>query len=118
MELARRNPLLDAEPARLPVGGVTGLEPDEELPGALRSQVRALGAAADARLVLIPLELGWEAPGDAANRDGRAVLRLALLDVRSGRLLWRGSVYGEPAAVDEPAALATLAQKLTRSLTP
>ena len=51
----------------------------------------------------------------AADPDeplGRAVLLLALVDVRRSSVLWHGEVYGDPAPVDSSALFASLAARL------
>lgn len=51
--------------------------------------------------------------GDGWGDDrGRAVLCVAMLDVRGARVLWRGAVVGPPRSPDDPSLLATLAQRL------
>lgn len=72
---------------------------------------------ADGRLLLVPIVLGYRRTRAGADSTGRARLELALVDVRAGRLLWRGRVYGETARADAPRAVATLSQNLVRTLT-
>lgn len=51
--------------------------------------------------------------GEGWGEDrGRAVLCVAMLDVRGARVLWRGAVVGPPRSPDDPSLLATLAQRL------
>jgi hypothetical protein len=49
---------------------------------------------------------------DRGDARGRAVLCVAMLDVRGARVLWRGAVVGPPRSPDDPSLLATLAQRL------
>lgn len=60
-------------------------------------------------------------PGPAAPEErstGRAALDLALVDIRRGVVMWRGTLYGEPAPRDSPALLATLAARLAEGAAP
>lgn len=74
----------------------------------LSSQLRTMVALeADARFVLLPVELRFE-------RDGarmRGVLRVVFADPRLGEARWVGDVKGEAVSA-APAALASVAQKL------
>lgn len=136
--LAGRNPLLDVDPRHLAVDALP--EAGEKLPGPLHGQLRGLAALADARFVILPVRLvyrreadgrrpcpwrraeerGEEAGGagpDAAEAAaGRAILCLAVVDVRSTRILWRGQLAGPPSEPDAPDLLARLAERVTELL--
>lgn len=118
---AGRNPLLGVDPGHLSFRGLED-EDVERLPDALHGQLRSLGALVDARMAVLPLQLWYEAGDDDDGEGGdeaatgRARLRFAVVDVRGGRILWTGEVQGARAAVDSPAALATLATRFVRAL--
>lgn len=59
---------------------------------------------------------GEAAPPAQGARQGRAMMRLVLIDARAGRVLWKGEIGGAPAPPDSPAALATLAAQLVKVL--
>lgn len=134
VEQVGRNPLLDVDPRHLAYRGLLAERDEPRLYEPLHGQVRKLSALLDARLVAVPLRL-WYAPadtaaageagGDAGGRDrpaeasggaGRAVLRVAVVDARSGRVLWKGTIVGDPAPGGSSAALATLARNFVRTL--
>lgn len=135
-ERAGNNPLLKADPVRLPVAGLERLEVGRDrVPDPLHGQIRGLAALTDARLVLVPTRLGYEAAPDSSAAasssggssgeeadptpaPGRAVLHVSLLDVRAGRVLWRGEVYGSAAPPGSSAAVATVASNLVSLFTP
>lgn len=138
-ERARRNPTLNVEPRRLSSQLLGGRGRGERIPAPLHGQLRKIGALFGARHLLVPLALGWEprnagsdeAAGDSARPDaarepgrregrttGRAALELALVDIRRGVLMWRGTVHGAPAPPDSPGLLATLAARLAEGAVP
>lgn len=59
-------------------------------------------------------------PGAArgAAAPGRAVMLLALIDVRRSRVLWHGTIEGDPGEPGSPALLTTLALRVTGQLSP
>lgn len=139
VERARRNPTLNVEPRRLSAQVLAGRAEGDRIPAPLHGQLRRIGALFGARYLLLPLGLGWEpgeagpngAAGDTTRRDsargpggrdgrttGRAALELALVDIRSGVLMWRGTVHGAAAPRDSPALLATLAARLAEGAVP
>lgn len=82
---------------------------DEDIPEPAASQLRLLAGFTDARYALVPLEVRFE-QGEFADA-GRAVLRVAILDIRGSRLSWLGSVAGYDAA-DPLTALQNLGRRL------
>lgn len=130
VEQAGRNPMLEVDPEHLAYRGLLAERDESGLYEPLHSELRRLSALLDARLVAVPLRV-WYAPADtvAAGRDGgeraegarreegRAVVRIAVVDTRAGRVLWTGDIASDPAAGDSPAALATLAANLVQTLT-
>jgi hypothetical protein len=77
------------------------------VPDPLRSSLRSLLAIANARLVLVPASVGFlpETEGQI-----RADLSLVLVDVRTGKVLWRSLAAGRGKSPDEAmhAALAAV----------
>lgn len=82
------------------------------VPDPLRSHLRALGALHGARYVLYPLVLSFAPTTDGPSSAGRAVLRIALIDVRTATVEWIGDVASEPANRYGPAIAAGLASKV------
>ncbi len=132
VDLAARNPTLNVEPRSVAASLLQGAAKGDRVPAPLHGQLRRISALFDTRYMMIPLALGWDpdsttaSTGDtAASADsaagpgasearttGRAALDMALVDIRRGLVMWRGTLYGERAARDSPAILATLAARL------
>ena len=70
----------------------------------------------DARHALMPVEVRFE-PGSATGK-GRAVLRIAVLDVRGSRLVFIGDIVGEDVPDFTPTVAVALAQKFTDLVVP
>lgn len=133
-EQAENNPLLDADPVRLPVTGLDRVEVGKgRVPDPLHGQLRGLAALTGARLVLIPTRLTYEAAADSSSGapeedgedasprippPGRATFHVTLLDTRAGRVLWRGEVHGSAAPAESSAAVATAAANLVTYFSP
>lgn len=129
---AGNNPLLKADPVRLPVTGLDRVEVGKgRVPDPLHGQLRGLAALTEARLALIPTHLSYQAARDSSGagseRDddaepipepGRAVIHATLLDVRAGRVLWRGKIFGAAAPAESSAAVATAAANLVGYFAP
>jgi hypothetical protein len=82
----------------------------EQLLEPLASELRSLVALhEDARYVLFPVEIRF-AP--AGGGQGRAVLRVAVLDARMSRITWMGDVLSDPSAAFSPALAASVAGHL------
>lgn len=83
--------------------------------GELYGHLRRLGAMLDTRLALIP----YPAPAPVADSAGVALeVTGVLVDVVGGRVLWHGTVRGEPAAPGSEPSVAAAAQALARALSP
>jgi hypothetical protein len=108
---ARRNPLYATNPADIRgADAVRFLERqrDENIPEPVASQLRTLTSFHDARYALIPVEVRFE-PGSASG-TGRAILRMAVLDVRGSRLVFIGDISGSDAPEYTPEIGAALAR--------
>lgn len=134
VERARRNPLARVNPRRLAYQGLIAKpDPRAQLYEPLHSQLRVLGAMFGARVVALPLALGYQ-PGLPVEEDaparagdpaaekaagdsgasvsaapGRATLLLAVVDTRRSAVLWHGTIEGDPAAAGSSLALTSLA---------
>lgn len=144
VDLAARNPTLNVEPRRMAASLLAGTAEEDRIPAPLHGQLRRVSALFDSRYVLVPVTLGWEpdttasaagpdtgaapdttapgaapGPGEGEGRTtGRVALEMVMVDIRRGVVLWRGTVYGDPAPRDSPALLATLASRLAESAAP
>ncbi|HEY9448775.1 MAG TPA: hypothetical protein VIQ60_03445, partial [Gemmatimonadaceae bacterium] len=104
-------------------------KPPEQLPEPFASQVRSLVALQEgAQYVLYPVEVRFESvgtdgtqpsggPSDAkgsagARTQGRAVLRIALIDARRQKVVWMADVVSDPYPSFSPALAASVAEHL------
>jgi hypothetical protein len=116
---ARRNPLYATNPADIRgADAVRFLERqrDENIPEPVASQLRTLTSFHDARYALIPVEVRFE-PGSASG-TGRAILRMAVLDVRGSRLVFIGDISGSDAPAYTPEIGAALARRFADLVVP
>jgi hypothetical protein len=82
--------------------------PGDHIPPLMVSNLRPMIALADARYALLPVEIVFQ-------RDGlrqRAVLRLALVDGRTGQFGWVGEVASDPATDYSPSILSMIAARV------
>ena len=127
----RRNPGFAVDPHDLSADWLRPpLEkPPEQLPEPFASQVRSLVALQEgAQYVLYPVEVRFESvgtdgtqpsggPSDAkgsagARTQGRAVLRIALIDARRQKVVWMADVVSDPYPSFSPALAASVAEHL------
>ena len=109
IDVARRNRSMVADPALLPAERFrTGrLINGNMVSDPLASQLRSLGALADARLALLPIELRLENHPAGA----RPVLRVVLIDTRTAMIRFSGEIEGEAATALSPALRTSLAER-------
>lgn len=82
--------------------------PADHIPPLMASNLRGMIALGDARFALVPIELVFQ-------RDGprqRAVLRLALVDGRTGQFGWVGEVASDPATEYSSSMLSVIAARV------
>lgn len=133
-DLARslsRNPMFSqVDPERLAYQGLL-TRPDKRkiLYDPLHSELRSLAALFDTRYLILPVSLrvepavAGEGDFEAAAAAGtgellyRAMLVIALIDIRSSTVVWYGEIGGDPSALDSGALVATLAQRLAKAVT-
>ncbi|WP_419942582.1 hypothetical protein [Candidatus Palauibacter sp.] len=113
-----RNPTIGVDPRRLAYHGLLR-DPGRrrQLYEPLHTQLRQVASLFDARLVVLPLSV-WYRRADGAPDAGRAVLLLAVIDVRRSAVLWHGTIEGRAADAASPAALTTLALRVADQLAP
>lgn len=116
---ARRNPLYATNPSDVRAADAVRFlerQRDSEIPEPVASQLRTLVGFHDARYALVPVEVRFE-PGSASG-SGRAILRVAVLDVRGSRLVFIGDIVGADAADYSPSVGADLARRFTDLVVP
>ena len=133
-----RNPTLHVDPEHLAYQGLIAKPKDlkrYQVYEPLHGQLRAISAMFDTRHLVLPLQVSYEpfVPEAAGEEEqdappppepvhvetadpgapiGRAVLVLALIDIRRSQVLWHGEVRGDPAPIDSSALFASLAARL------
>lgn len=70
-----------------------------------------LGGLTGADIALIPVELKY-------GPEGAYILSVALVGVRTGRVSYYGVMEGQAGAVDDPAAMASVAEAVARTILP
>lgn len=116
---ARRNPTYATNPGDIRAGdAVRFLERkrDENIPEPVATQLRTLGGFHDARYALVPVEVRFEA--GSAPGTGRAVVRMAVLDLRGSRLVFIGDILGADAPDYTPTLVAALARRFSDLVVP
>ena len=109
-ELLARSPGVSALIRELPVGVFLRAEV-ERIGDPLYGDLRRLSALTGAGIALIPVELRY-------SEAGAYRITAALVSLRSGRVDWQGVVEGDVRAEEDPAALASAAEKLARAVLP
>ena len=79
----------------------------------LYGDLRRLAALVGAEAVLLPVQTALESE---AGADPTVVFWTALIEIRSGRVLWFSVLEGEPAPVGDPRGLASAVEVVTRTM--
>lgn len=114
-EILRRSPGMDADTRGLPVG-IFGQAVVERIGDPLYGQLRRLAGLVDADVVLLPVAVSYEANPDVEGSTPRVRFMAAILDPRTGQVLWFGVEEGADHPRDDPRALATAADRLSRTI--
>ncbi len=117
---AKRNPTYASDPTTIRAAdAVRRLErkATATLAEPAASQLRVLAGLHDARYALVPVELRFE-PSAAGGTHGKAVLHLALVDIRGARLDWTGDVSSDESATLTPTLLTSLARHFADLIAP
>ena len=86
--------------------------PEDPIAEPLASQLRTLVALGGGRFALVPVEARFEPAAAGATAGARLALDLALVDARTARLLWSGTVRGDAASTFSPALAAGVAARV------
>lgn len=111
-EIAGRAGRLGADPRNLPVG-IFEMGEVERVGDPLFGAFYRLAAMTDASYALLPISAQTRTD---ANGRARTSLNAALLDPRSGRVLWQGIVEGEPGEPGSPVVVASMAERVAGRL--
>lgn len=109
-EILERSPGVRTQTRGLPVHVFLQAEVNR-IGDPLFGDILRLGGLTGADVALIPVELKYEG-------DGSYSIAAALIGTRSGRVSWYGIVGGNPGGATDPAALASVADRLARALLP
>ena len=117
-----RSPALNAPLENLPVDVFLRAEVNR-IGDPIFGVLRRIGAVTDAPLALLPVAVRPAAPATdslGVEIDGPVAIEYvaALVDARSGRVLWFGVEAGQPGEVDDPRRLASAAEALALRLVP
>lgn len=107
----RRSPGLAGDPRTLPDDPLVhhrerrAVEP-------LAGELRRFSALMDARLLLLPRTVAWVAAGEG----GSVRVSAAVIDSRTGNVVWWGDAAGEPSRTPDARAVASAAEALARRM--
>jgi len=113
--VARRTPTLDLNIYRLATDIFMAGEIDR-IGDPLFRDLLGLSALTGTELALIPVQVRhreW-----TEDRDEAIELVAVLIEVNSGQVLWNAILEGSPGGADDPAALATVADKFAQRVVP
>jgi hypothetical protein len=103
-----RSPSLDIDLHALAVGSFHHAQV-RNIGDPLFGNLNALGALTNARAALVPVAAAW---GADSTGLGAAHVSLALIDNRTGRVIWFGVTSGEPGTEGSPEVAATAAESI------
>jgi len=108
--IAKRNPDYVSDPYSMGVQAMRTVKYKigDDMPDLLNNNLRPLVALADARYVLVPVEI-WFARKDAMQI---AALKLALVDARGGSIVWLGEIGSDPSTAMPPTLAGTIAARV------
>lgn len=115
VEILRRSPAVQAQTRGLPVGNFLVAEVDR-VGDPLYGHLRRISGLVDAQGILIPILASVAPAGDVEGAEPRVRVQAALVEPRSGRVLWYGVEESGDYPVDDPRALASAVERLAGSL--
>ena len=113
-DVLRRSPGLDAPLEGLPVGIFLRTVVDR-IGDPIYGVLRRLTALTDVPIAMIPVIARYR-PGSSPE-GGAAEIAVAVLEARTGRVIWFGVVEGTRGAADDPAVVASAMDELAKALT-
>ena len=111
-EVLARSPAMQARTRGLPVGVFLQAEV-ERVGDPLYGELRRTASLVDAAVAFIPVQASLEA---APGGDPRVRFHAALIDVRTGRVLWFGVLEGGAFPARDPRGLASAVDEVARTL--
>lgn len=114
-EILNRSPGIQARTRGLPVSMFLQAEV-ERVGDPLFGQLRRMAGLVDAQAVLLPVQASFEPPPGVVGGAPRVRLQAALIEPRTGRVYWYGVEQGGEFTQDDPRAIASAVENLTRAL--
>lgn len=114
-EILDRSPGIQADTRGLPVSLFLQAEV-QRVGDPLYGQLRRMAGLVDAEVVLLPVLASYQASSEVEGSTPRVRLTAALIEPRSGRVLWFGVEEGDDVPRDDPRGLASAAERLARTV--
>lgn len=114
-EVLRRSPGIDADTRGLPVAAFRQAAV-ERIGDPLYGQIRRMAALVGADVVVLPVAVSFEANPQIPGSTPRVRFMATILDARTGRVLWFGVEEGGDLPRTDPLALASAAERLSRTI--
>lgn len=111
-EVLARSPAMQARTRGLPVGAFTVAEV-QRVGDPLYGELRRMASLVSADAVLLPVQAAVES---TVGADPRVRLWTALIEVRTGRVMWFSVLEGGSFPRDDPRGLASAVDELARTL--
>ena len=114
-EVLDRSPAVQTRTRGLPVGVFTQAQV-ERVGDPLYGELRRIAALVDADAILLPVRLSYEANEAEEDATPRVRFTTALIEPRSGRVVWFGIEEGGDFAANDPRGLASAAEAVANTL--
>ena len=111
-EMLARSPAVQARTRGLPVGTFTMAEV-ERVGDPLYGELRRLATLVEANVIVLPVQA---AVATLPGEEPRVRFWTALIEVRTGRVMWFSIIEGERFAREDPRGLASAVDELARTL--
>ena len=115
VEILQRSPAMQAQTRGLPVGTFLVSEVNR-IGDPLYGHLRRISGLVDAQGILVPILASLDPAGNVEGAEPRVRVQAALIEPRSGRVLWYGVEESGDFSVDDPRALASALERLAGSL--
>ena len=114
-EMLARSPAVQARTRGLPVGSFTVAEV-QRVGDPLYGELRRMAALANADVVLLPVQAAMVTDTTTVDVDPKVRFWTALIEVRTGRVMWFSVLEGESHPAGDPRGLASAVDEVARSL--
>ena len=111
-EVLARSPAVQARTRGLPVGTFTVAEV-QRIGDPLYGELRRMASLVSAEIILLPIQAAVDT---TAGGDPRVRFWTALIEIRTGNVMWFSVLEGESFPADDPRGLASAVDELARTL--